>query len=160
MQYRRSRLQGSASSLALVCPPPVCAWTTGGGGGVGCEVDESPFASISTPTAFNAALTARDFIESLHQNNKSTLLYGKNHVFVQVVCPSLLFYIPFFLHSFHFFHSMLHIGIPIPGTCDSCTRWPFLRNSIPIFCNLFFGEFDSLLGNFFVFFNKTIFSPL
>ena len=150
MQYRRSRLQGSASSLALVCPPPVCAWTTGGGGGVGCEVDESPFASISTPTAFNAALTARDFIDSLHQNNKSTLLYGKNHVFVQVVCSSLLFSSLSLLHSS--FLSFLISFISFTR-CSSFLHSQFLplmrflhagpflvENSTRLFFNLFLGN--------------------
>lgn len=30
-------------------------------------------------------LNARDYVESLHQNNKATLLYGKNNVHVQPV---------------------------------------------------------------------------
>ncbi|KAG7172081.1 Small G protein signaling modulator 1-like 1, partial [Homarus americanus] len=31
----------------------------------------------------NVPLNARDYVESLHQNNKATLLYGKNNVHVQ-----------------------------------------------------------------------------
>lgn len=30
-------------------------------------------------------MNARDYVESLHQNNKATLLYGKNNVHVQPV---------------------------------------------------------------------------
>ena len=30
-------------------------------------------------------ITAKEYVESLHQNNKSTLLYGKNNVMVQPV---------------------------------------------------------------------------
>ena len=29
--------------------------------------------------------SAKDYVESLHQNNKTTLLYGKNNVLVQPV---------------------------------------------------------------------------
>lgn len=35
-------------------------------------------------------LNARDYVESLHQNNKATLLYGKNNVHVQPVSTAFL----------------------------------------------------------------------
>lgn len=31
------------------------------------------------------SLSARDYVESLHQNSRATLLYGKNNVLVQPV---------------------------------------------------------------------------
>ena len=33
----------------------------------------------------SSPMSARDYVESLHQNNRSQLLYGKNNVFVQPV---------------------------------------------------------------------------
>ena len=35
-------------------------------------------------------LNARDYVESLHQNNKATLLYGKNNVHVQPVSTDVI----------------------------------------------------------------------
>lgn len=34
-------------------------------------------------------LWARDYVESLHQNSRATLLFGKNNVLVQPVCNLL-----------------------------------------------------------------------
>jgi len=40
----------------------------------------------------SSIMSAKDYVESLHQNSKSTLLYGKNNVIVQPV--SLSFALP------------------------------------------------------------------
>jgi len=34
-------------------------------------------------------MSVKDYVESLHQNSKSTLLYGKNNVIVQPVSTQL-----------------------------------------------------------------------
>ena len=36
----------------------------------------------------SSVLSVKDYVESLHQNSKSTLLYGKNNVIVQPVSLS------------------------------------------------------------------------
>ena len=41
--------------------------------------------SSSEESMRSAPLSAKEYVESLHQNNKSTLLYGKNNVMVQPV---------------------------------------------------------------------------
>ncbi|XP_072018949.1 small G protein signaling modulator 2-like [Amphiura filiformis] len=48
----------------------------------GLQVRKTP--PSSTPSEeHRAPMSARDYVESLHQNNRSQLLYGKNNVFVQ-----------------------------------------------------------------------------
>lgn len=42
--------------------------------------------SEDSPKAFH--MSAREYVESLHQNSKTTLLYGKNNVQVQPVRPT------------------------------------------------------------------------
>ncbi len=37
-----------------------------------------------------APMSAKEYVESLHQNSKSTLLYGKNNVLVQPVSARFL----------------------------------------------------------------------
>ena len=41
--------------------------------------------SSSEESSKSFHLTAREYVESLHQNSKNTLLYGKNNVLVQPV---------------------------------------------------------------------------
>ena len=41
--------------------------------------------SSSEESSKSFHLSAKDYVESLHQNSKSTLLYGKNNVLVQPV---------------------------------------------------------------------------
>lgn len=41
--------------------------------------------SSSEESSKSFHLSARDYVESLHQNSKTTLLYGKNNVLVQPV---------------------------------------------------------------------------
>ena len=41
--------------------------------------------SSSEESSKSFHLTAREYVESLHQNSKNTLLYGKNNVLVQAV---------------------------------------------------------------------------
>lgn len=42
----------------------------------------------------SAPQSAKDYVESLHQNSKSTLLYGKNNVMVQPVSLLLHVHLP------------------------------------------------------------------
>lgn len=48
------------------------------------------------------SLWARDYVESLHQNSRATLLFGKNNVLVQPVCHTSLRY----FEKWHFYYSM------------------------------------------------------
>jgi hypothetical protein len=41
--------------------------------------------SSSEESARTVPTSAKEYVESLHQNNKSTLIYGKNNVLVQPV---------------------------------------------------------------------------
>lgn len=47
--------------------------------------DENSFSSRAS-----FSISPRDYVESLHQNSRSTLLYGKNNVVVQPVCAQLI----------------------------------------------------------------------
>ena len=46
-----------------------------------------PTGGSSDDSSRSSTSTAKDYVESLHQNNKVTLLYGKNNVFVLPVKP-------------------------------------------------------------------------
>ena len=46
-----------------------------------------------------ATVAVKEHVESLHQTNKSSLLYGKNHVVVQLLSQ----------HSFYYFFYLLYI---------------------------------------------------
>ena len=50
----------------------------------GCQV-KSQTSSSSDDSMRTGPLSAKEYVESLHQNSKSTLLYGKNNVIVQPV---------------------------------------------------------------------------
>ena len=54
------------------------------------------------PSGRPPAISARDYVESLHQNNKATLLYGKNNVHVQPV--SVFGILLIFVHIKIFFY--------------------------------------------------------
>lgn len=45
-----------------------------------------------TGTNKNAGSSAKDYVESLHQNSTATLLYGKNNVRVQPVSAAINLY--------------------------------------------------------------------
>ena len=74
-QYRRP--VGSASEDSI---GGVSSSSSGGGVVTQNSTTSSPAAGPRPITA-----SARDYVESLHQNNKNTLLYGKNNVQVQPV---------------------------------------------------------------------------
>lgn len=87
--------------------------------------------SSSSEESMRAApMSAKEYVESLHQNSKSTLLYGKNNVMVQPVS--------FMLHNiissiFRVFCScMLHICMP---KCCIYNRYVIMR-TMSWFCSL------------------------
>ena len=45
--------------------------------------------SSSEDSSKSFHMSAREYVESLHQNSRSTLLYGKNNVLVQAVSEPL-----------------------------------------------------------------------
>ena len=71
-QLRRKKRIGSANSTS--------SDFAGAGGGSACETPIAPEARLAEPAA-----NPKEFIEALHQNARTTQLYGKNNVFVQNV---------------------------------------------------------------------------
>lgn len=50
------------------------------------SLNSSEDGSTSSFKSNSSATVAKDYVESLHQNSRATLLYGKNNVFVLPVC--------------------------------------------------------------------------
>lgn len=50
------------------------------------DENQSSVSPISRTSSTNICWSPKDYVESLHQNSKSTLLYGKNNVIMQPVC--------------------------------------------------------------------------
>ena len=76
------------------------------------------------------SLSARDYVESLHQNSRTTLLYGKNNVLVQPVR------VPILAQGFHCRSGsrLQRRGIPVAPGCSSI--YPSIHSLICLFMHL------------------------
>lgn len=76
------------------------------------------------------SLSARDYVESLHQNSRATLLYGKNNVLVQPVR------VPVLAQGFHCGSGsrLQRRGVPVAPGCSSI--YPSIHSLIRLFMHL------------------------
>ena len=66
-----------------------------------CSMVKRNVSSSSDESGRSLATSARDYVESLHQNNRTTLVYGKNNVVVQPVRQPQKHTSPFLQVCFH-----------------------------------------------------------
>lgn len=81
----------------------------------------------------------REYVESLHQNSRTTLLFGKNNVLVQPVCV----FVDLQLVINTFFQLVQHMHTCMPPLPTSITAW----TTIPVATSNDKTLFEDLLSN-------------